>query len=237
MSTSPHVNDVFDAFVAAKQAIDKVPDLEAQIEALKAQLVDQAKLKDTITLLDSQLAVAEADLEARSKSNADLQARFDLVVHTLRDLTGNITSTLGVVEPPPPPAPEPEPNPTFNEFSPSTVSDTGTQGSNSSEVSVPMDPTPNHGAETALVTTDPQPHNEYEATCKANGSSWYDTNGIWHSAGEVPSTPVAPFAPSPEAPSTTAPSPSETSTTEPPAAPSAGASSPPDIPRPPHWAV
>ena len=38
MSTSPHVNDVFDAFVAAKQAIDKVPDLEAQIAKLTADL-------------------------------------------------------------------------------------------------------------------------------------------------------------------------------------------------------
>ena len=111
MSTSPHVNDVFDAFVAAKQAIDKVPDLEAQIKALQDQLStanqmvdlyaqDQINFKNELDTHKNKLSAAEASLETHRKSNSDLQARFDLVLGTLRDITSGIGTTLGVVEPP-----------------------------------------------------------------------------------------------------------------------------------------
>ncbi len=113
MSTSPHVNDVFDAFVAAKQAIDKVPDLEAQIKALQDQLStanqmvdlyaqDQINFKNELDTHKNKLSAAEASLETHRKSNSDLQARFDLVLGTLRDITSGIGTTLGVVEPPKP---------------------------------------------------------------------------------------------------------------------------------------
>ncbi len=180
MSTSPHVNDVFDAFVAAKQAIDKVPDLEAQIKALQDQLStanqmvdlyaqDQINFKNELDTHKNKLSAAEASLETHRKSNSDLQARFDLVLGTLRDITSGIGTTLGVVEPPKPVEPlglstedesksdvhgagpsvesEPAPqvDPTASTALPSMEAasvQTGSDTTLPSEVSVPLDPTP-----------------------------------------------------------------------------------------------
>ncbi len=183
MSTSPHVNDVFDAFVAAKQAIDKVPDLEAQIKALQDQLStanqmvdlyaqDQINFKNELDTHKNKLSAAEASLETHRKSNSDLQARFDLVLGTLRDITSGIGTTLGVVEPPKPveplglstedesksdvhgagPSVESEPAPqvdptasmvaTTATVNTPTVTEPIAVSGQSGEVSVPLDPTP-----------------------------------------------------------------------------------------------
>ena len=161
MSTSPHVNDVFDAFVAAKQAIDKVPDLEAQIAKLTAdlqtanQMVEQydielAHHKEALSKAQDAKATVEASLETHRKSNSDLQARFDLVLGTLRDITSGIGTTLGVVEPPK--EPEPSANPTVVETQTAAQPVTsGDASMDSSEVSVPADPTLNGSVSTAPV--------------------------------------------------------------------------------------
>ena len=65
----------------------------------------------------------EASLETHRKSNSDLQARFDLVLGTLRDITSGIGTTLGVVEPPK--EPEPPADPTLMD-APSQTADAGT---------------------------------------------------------------------------------------------------------------
>ena len=165
MSTSPHVNDVFDAFVAAKQAIDKVPDLEAQIAKLTAdlqtanQMVEQydielAHHKEELSKAQDAKSTVEASLETHRKSNSDLQARFDLVLGTLRDITSGIGTTLGVVEPPKEPEPAPQVDPTASTALPSMEAasvQTGSDTTLPSEVSVPTDPTLNGSVSTAPV--------------------------------------------------------------------------------------
>lgn len=208
MSTSPHVNDVFDAFVAAKQAIDKVPDLEAQIAKLTAdlqtanQMVEQydielAHHKEELSKAQDAKSTVEASLETHRKSNSDLQARFDLVLGTLRDITSGIGTTLGVVEPPK------EPEPTEVPLAPDTSANISTT------VASQADGTVSSGVS---VSTDP-------------------TSGYSNPAPEVPVTPAVPFAPSMESQSPNAPSADATaSSTTPVAPPSGDASSPPQMP-------
>jgi hypothetical protein len=235
MSYNIHTNDVFDAFVAAKTALDKVPELEAQISSLTATLRTAEQMldlrasevrtkQDTIDTLNAKLASLEANLDARTKSNEDLTARLDLVIGTLRGFAGDIGNTLGVVEP----KPEPMPEPVAEAASVSTSVD-GTTG-----VSVSSDPTsatsesgPASGSgQSTTKTYDPEPSGLREASRKAKGMDWFDVNGVCHpTAQEVLASPI-PFAASTANPSAPAPSTAPTSSEVPVVEPSEDASLP-----------
>lgn len=231
-----HTNDVFDAFVAAKAAIDKVPELEAQIAKLTAALSDtetllslgdeeRRRLRNDLDTVSNAKATVEASLDSRNKSHEDLQARFDLVVGTLRDLTGDIGAILSVVEPP---EPEPVVEPSM------LVIDSVEARTNAEAVSVLPDPTSSapHNAEVGSgPTTDAEPASPVERDRKAKGLDWYDCNSkrhgpvYHHDTDPVEVTPTAPvpFAASTDAPSVPAPSTAPTSLEVPPAEQSDGA--------------
>lgn len=197
--TSHQVNDVFDAFVAAKAAIDKVPELERQIDALSVDLsiareiielykVDLAKAHNERDTAKAAYSAAEEALDTCRKSEADTASRLDLLISTLRDLGGNIGAALSVVTPEPEPVVE----------APAEV------------VSVPSDPTPTVDATAAspsptatnATPADPIPDSSYEAT-RQELKGWFDIDnyfhrGVVHDGAFIPEAKVespVPFAP------------------------------------------
>lgn len=198
--TSHQVNDVFDAFVAAKAAIDKVPELERQIDALSVDLsiareiielykVDLAKAHNERDTAKAAYSAAEEALDTCRKSEADTASRLDLLISTLRDLGGNIDAALSVVTPEPEPVVE----------APAEV------------VSVPSDPTPTVDAiaaspsptATNATPADPIPDSSYEATRQDRVEGWFDIDnyfhrGVVHDGAFTPEAKVespVPFAP------------------------------------------
>ena len=189
--TTHQVNDVFDAFVAAKAAIDKVPELEARIAALNderttdLQIIDLykadlEKAQNERDMLADQQRASEEALEKARKSNEDLASRLDLVLSTFRAISSDIGTTLSVVSPEPEPVIvlEPEPIP---------------------------EPVP--------VVTEPIPRDADEASYRDRGKSWEDTNGNWHtgtgvsvSSSPTTTTPIPISSAPADGPSTSAPS-------------------------------
>ena len=109
-------SDIFDAFIRAKAAMDKVPELESKITSLTGELSvaseiinlfqqDLSKAHNERDNALDRLSALEVALEGARKSEADIASRLDLVIGTLRDLGGNIGAALSVVAPEP--APEP----------------------------------------------------------------------------------------------------------------------------------
>jgi len=128
MSTT---NDTFfDQIISAKAALDAQPRLEAEIATYKSMMEAADKAIQSLNLdldsratvtndLQKRIAELEAGLNESRKSEADTGARLSLLMDTLRDITGNISVALNVIEPP-----KPEPITTVAEV-----------------VSVPSDPT------------------------------------------------------------------------------------------------
>ena len=233
-------NDVFDAFIRAKAAMDKVPELERKIDSLSGDLSvaneiinlykqDLSTAINNLDIANAKLGAAEVALEGARKSEADTSSRLDLLISTLRDLGGNIGAALTIVEPP---KPEPTPVP----------------------VSVPVDPTstvdasmasPSPTVENAAPApaSDPHPSSSYEATLRDRGEGWFDTDNHFHKGTiaeafeakvkeeakvtqEAPADAISPFAPSTVATSPTVESPAPAFSTTQAVRPSDGASLP-----------
>jgi hypothetical protein len=172
---SNDVNSVFDAFVQAKEALQKVPELEAtiaqQADALKTDeelmslyRAEVETLKNERDLADAQRRATEDALEKARKSNGDLETRLDLVLGTFRSLSSDIAATLSVVTPEPEPLPLPEPLP---------------------------EPLPTVPTSTDAETNGNAPRDSIEASYKAASKGWYDTNNDWHNGTGV-SVPLDP---------------------------------------------
>ena len=234
-----HTNDVFDAFVAAKAAIDKVPELEAQITKLTTSLNDveallslgddeRRRLRNDLDTITAAKGAAEVALDLQRKSNEDLQARFDLVVGTLRSLAGDIGSTISVVEPQ-----KPEPvvevvsvssDPTAATFADSPLT---SSAASATEGQSATDPTGANGTGTVTAQftfAEDTPFSDSESVRKQKGLDWFDKNNNHHlPTMEVTPTAPVPFVASTAAPSAPAQSTEPTSLAAPPAAQSDGA--------------
>ena len=199
-------SDIFDAFIRAKAAMDKVPELESKITSLTGELSvaseiinlfqqDLSKAHNERDNALDRLSALEVALEGARKSEADIASRLDLVIGTLRDLGGNIGTALSVV------APEPTPEPLVE------------------SIGVMADPVPDLDP-TAI------PAGRNEAILRDCGEVWFDTNGHFHKgiksldtkvraevkAQEAPADATHPFAASTANPSPVVESVAPTST-------------------------
>lgn len=232
-------NDVFDAFIRAKAAMDKVPELEAKIECLSGDLSIASEIinlykqdlskahNDRDTALD-RLSALEVALEGARKSEADTASRLDLVISTLRDLGGNIGAALSVVTPEPTPEPVAEvvsvPVDPTTTVDPTMKADVTAASPSTTAVNAPSVPD---------ITSDRGPTDfpasNYEANLRDRGEGWFDTNDYFHKgtiaeafvakvkeaaeakAQEAPADATSPFAASTDATSPTAESPAPAS--------------------------
>ena len=243
-------DNFFEQIIAAKSALDKLPQLEREIANLKSDLEQRDnKIATLSTDLDTNRAYTEAvkaetvqlgaSLDASRKSESDLSSRLSLLVDTLRDLGGNIGAALSVVEPPkvePVVSVPSDPTPVVaSTVVSSPMNSAATAGT--PEVQRAADPTPTVGPVSSAPSTtssEPQPSSAVEADRKAKGMDWYDRSGNRHepsyshtdtTTAEVPASPV-PFAESTANPSAPAASTAPTSTAASPAVHSDAASLP-----------
>ena len=182
-------SDIFDAFIRAKAAMDKVPELENKITSLTGDLSvanevinlykqDLSKAHNERDNALDRLSALEVALEGARKSEADIASRLDLVISTLRDLGGNIGAALSVV------APEPL-LPLSNDTSLTSagteaLSTTGNRVSVSSDPIVNGSPSSSTGSPSVNGEAEAIPACDIDASHRDRGLGWYDTNDHYH---------------------------------------------------------
>ena len=169
-------DNFFEQIIAAKSALDKLPQLEREIANLKSEVelrdnkiatlsVDIEAKQANADAFKAQTVELGASLDASRKSESDLSSRLSLLVDTLRDLGGNIGAALSVVQP----HDEPTPINSLHDI----AKDLHAVGAMTSDelkntgVSVQVDPTPSAPGPTNSTPSgtyyNPQPSSAVEA--------------------------------------------------------------------------
>lgn len=106
------VNDVFNAFVEAQKAMQKVPELEGQLAYHRAQHSYAESRNDDfrqeidrknaqIGDLSAKIASLEASLDTATFQTDDLRARFEMLLDTVRGSVKEVTEAMALVKPEP----------------------------------------------------------------------------------------------------------------------------------------
>lgn len=137
------VNAVFNAFVEAQKAMQRLPEAEAELARKQGELsvtyerLGNANdyiqsLQDRLVEMEAKLAAKEAELAQATFRETEAKSKLDTVVSVLKGTVDEATAVMDLVNPPPPPPPpvvEPEPDPTTP---PTAPVDTAGSSSNAS---------------------------------------------------------------------------------------------------------
>jgi len=117
---SSQVNDVFNAFVEAQKAMQRLPEAEAELarakgeqevtrQRLEQEWTQHDRTKEVLSATQSELSAKEAALRDATFREQQLRDQLSMLVSTFKAVVGEATAAVELVEPKPEPVTEPSP--------------------------------------------------------------------------------------------------------------------------------
>lgn len=187
------VNNVFNAFVEAQRAMQRLPEAEAELAKAKGELgvtydkldrayMGQSNLQDEIYRLRDELAAKEAALSDATFREEQTRNQLQMLVGTLKSVVGEAHAAVELVEPP-----KPEPVVEAVSVDPNAGSVSAASGTDTQGLSRDIPPAGQGG-------TEPSGDVDWRAQRDANPTQADSTSGMTTtSAGIGGSEPYSPF--------------------------------------------